>query len=715
MTGDDGWLRISVSPAMLALVLALASLVPPPLRIDVTPERAVSAPVVQPVATAGNVDLASNGELLLVVWADKRSALSYDIVAARIDRNGRNLDPEGIVISRGVDWDESPVVAWNGRRFVILWNERTVVNPGPLSGKARVAEVDVDGNVHPRGGAALPNLVAADVASNGSTTVALVNYPSGVAYTASTLARIDGTQLTNTTGLGNNLISPRLVRLGAGYAVTWLELDAAETTWSVRALRVDANGNATGAARTLAAFPTGDNISYAAGGNGEQVIVAAAVRDDAKLFRIDSSFDVTALEGLPANHYVGDVTVRDDGFDIQGFDLTAFHPVLFRFDRTTLVQTLSFDQRDAYTRLATLGGRTYRVLHRAGTIEGAFLGSETDEVTSVANSIVEQEVPAVASDGESLLVFWRERNAGVARRFTVTGSPLGEPVTLSPRMVSGSVVADNRGYLVAWQEMREPSEELYQYLLVRRFGTNDALLLSSTANIDARPRMASDGTNTLIVWVEGYYAAPRLRAALLTPGGLAPAFDLPANTLPDVVWNGETYLITAMTRDDMLRAITVSRQGTVVATHDLSTGFHLPSSVAWNGSEHLVVYGGEALRTRRLRQDGTPLGPETVLASMATPLESFDPQVEWNGAAFVIVWAKHRWPGGPAELFARIGDEAFSVMTRPGPHAAPHMVSLGSGVTALVYQSVVEETNVSRVFLRNIEMSGVFRKRRAVR
>jgi hypothetical protein len=67
----------------------------------------------------------SNGDGYFVVWADKReySANEYDIYGARVSSTGEVLDPGGIAICTDPGRQTSPCVAFDGTRYLVVWED----------------------------------------------------------------------------------------------------------------------------------------------------------------------------------------------------------------------------------------------------------------------------------------------------------------------------------------------------------------------------------------------------------------------------------------------------------------------------------------------------------------------------------------------------------------------------------------------------------------
>jgi hypothetical protein len=86
--------------------------------LDATPFVICKAPDLQerPRAAAGK-------DMTLVVWQDLRNGKDWDVYAARISPEGKVLDPDGFLVSGGAHNQANPHVAWDGKTFVIVWQD----------------------------------------------------------------------------------------------------------------------------------------------------------------------------------------------------------------------------------------------------------------------------------------------------------------------------------------------------------------------------------------------------------------------------------------------------------------------------------------------------------------------------------------------------------------------------------------------------------------
>jgi hypothetical protein len=87
-----------------------------PFPVSVAPDEQTE-PAVASDGTGGS----------LIVWQDQRAGhhtLSPgDIYSSRVGPTGGALDPEGVVVSAAVHGQQTPAVAWNGHRYLVVWTD----------------------------------------------------------------------------------------------------------------------------------------------------------------------------------------------------------------------------------------------------------------------------------------------------------------------------------------------------------------------------------------------------------------------------------------------------------------------------------------------------------------------------------------------------------------------------------------------------------------
>jgi protocatechuate 3,4-dioxygenase beta subunit len=64
-----------------------------------------------------------NGIVFVSAWADLRSAVESDVYAARIASDGTVLDVEGFPVSTAQGNQDRPVVIWEGRNSLVVWED----------------------------------------------------------------------------------------------------------------------------------------------------------------------------------------------------------------------------------------------------------------------------------------------------------------------------------------------------------------------------------------------------------------------------------------------------------------------------------------------------------------------------------------------------------------------------------------------------------------
>jgi hypothetical protein len=122
--------------ACLAPLLASAQFV-------VSGEYPVTDPDTEALGRVVDLDVASNGDTIAVIWADQRSDGGSDIVFTRIDHHGRALDPTGISLTSTALSESDPLISHDGARFAAVWfdgtntigaafNDRGVIGTGPV-------------------------------------------------------------------------------------------------------------------------------------------------------------------------------------------------------------------------------------------------------------------------------------------------------------------------------------------------------------------------------------------------------------------------------------------------------------------------------------------------------------------------------------------------------------------------------------------------------
>lgn len=122
-------------------------------RLVASPEVATDAPVAGPAHDDQDApSIATDGSGYLILWADQRAehqldATHLDVIGARLDRDGRTLDPAGLPVrvSPGTR-QQLPTLAFDGTNYLAVWLQLRDVF-GRTYADVRAARIARDGRV----------------------------------------------------------------------------------------------------------------------------------------------------------------------------------------------------------------------------------------------------------------------------------------------------------------------------------------------------------------------------------------------------------------------------------------------------------------------------------------------------------------------------------------------------------------------------------------
>jgi hypothetical protein len=299
-----------------------------------------------------------------------------------------------------------------------------------------------------------------------------------------------------------------------------------------------------------------------------------------------------------------------------------------------------------------------------------------------------EEVPAVSSDGSSVLVTWTPNRLGsVAPRFTLV-DPSGTVLDPAGRALPGTGIAtglafDGTNYFVAGDKGTRLSST----------GTvldPAGLALGTLANEQFTPDSSFDGTNTFVVWddtrffldvdhrVFGARVGPngeRLDGsgiAISTNAGPAAARS---DIDPAVAFDGTNHLVVWLEWSPtvrLLRGARVSRDGVVLNRFTINSEGAREPAVAFGGGTFLVTWvvdlpgAQSAVRAARVTPAGTVLDPSGVQLRAPAPDERVSaPAVVHGDDEFLVAWSDQRAGNSTTDLYgARIS--AAGVVANPG-------------------------------------------------
>jgi len=242
------------------------------------------------------------------------------------------------------------------------------------------------------------------------------------------------------------------------------------------------------------------------------------------------------------------------------------------------------------------------------------------DTTSTPTAYLQND-PAVAFDGTNYLVAWEDwRNSSCdiyAARVTPAGAvldPTGFPVsTTADQHDDPAVVFDGTNFLVVWSDWRNGQRPNIYGARVTPGGVvlDSGIAISTAADDQNEPAVSSDGTNCLVAWGDHRDGSQwDLMAARVTPGG-----------------------------------VVLDTNGIVVASATRNQG---RPAAAFDGANTLLVWGdgrntGTAndIYCGRVSPDGTVLDQDGIAVSRA-------PRAQWYAGAafgeslFIAAWQDDR-------------------------------------------------------------------------
>lgn len=706
MPTSKGWSPLRKSSAVLLFVLFAPLLAS--AQLVVGPEKQLADPELEILARAIDVDTASDGPTILVVWSDRRTDATSDIFAARLDRNGRVLDAN-IAVTSTPDIDESdPFVDFDGTRYLVTWFDGT---------NTLAAEISTAGvMVTP------PTVIAA----GRPTTVARGSRDAAVSLVDATGANIGvirpGLEFTAAGRIRPNQ-HVRLVRVDSGYMIFFVEYVGSRAV--LRAIRVDSRGRTTDTFNLGALGSFTNDLTIAAAIENGVPILAAFARDRMVVARVSVTGVITPLTVVEsiATRTVEEIVTRTGGFDIVG--IINGSPRIFRYASDVLTVETSPLAGPASAGAATLtAGRLFTVWQIEGVLTGRFAFSNTEPAIPISQSAPNQQMPALATDGVAALAVWVEditetRDRIMARLITRDGTPISEkPLsianrTMAPKTSPPAVALHGNSYYIAWVDARNGVDKPAQ-LIMRTVDRGGAVAgdipVSSTVAPNDSPSLASGGSDALLVWAKAE-PSPRVRAAFLSD--LTRQFEIHELLRePVVAFGGGAYVIAGTTALGSIRAIRFLPDGTIAGTlFETVDSTASEPAIAYSGSDFFVVF----------KRAGSIVG-RFVNSGLEVNINDFgdNPQVAWDGNAFVVAWtnngdvfAARVLPAGTVEAPVVLSGTTLG-------EDFPALLGLGGGVTLTAYQRQVPELfNINRVFTKVVTTQTPAptkpRKRRSVR
>jgi hypothetical protein len=599
------------------------------------------------------------GGVALAVWIDGPVS-GGGLSARRISGSGTLLDAAPISLADTAAESTAFDLAHSGSRFLVAW-ERRVDPPGHPAIDARM--VNEDGTLDAVFTVQPNDAAQPAIGSDGSQFLVAWQdrgAPNRVKIHASRVS-MNG-EIMDAEGFAvwpaqNGQLHPRVAFAAGHFYVTWNVDDEfvdggdfdEDTSWvdlgldDVYAVRVTTTGSPVGEARAVASAAYQERYPNIAS-TDDQVLIAwtADLERQARGARLDCCGNVLDPNGLvlttgpneqhsPSVAYNGDVYLavwldhRDEAstpeFDVWGVRFSQSGQVLDPNGIKIADANVDRSNVDGYPRVASLGSSFFVVWPepngghadiRAARVTAE--GGVIDSGTLVGPDYEAQGRPALASNGDRVLIVWEFVNGGetdLAGLF-VTPAAFGAPfnvVTGFGEQSRPAVASDGDDFLVAWEDS---SSILDRHVLATRVTSSGTVLdgagfvVSSAEGSKRDPAVAWGGGSYLVAWTEE--SAVGLSAARVSAGGrtLEPN-GFPVVTFPEygyrpqVAWLDSRFLV--VWDGGGIRGATVTPSGSVeegpLSLDDTAKALKL-GVAAGTGARGLVVYDDHAQRTPRV-------------------------------------------------------------------------------------------------------------------
>jgi len=509
----------------------------------------------------------------LVAWADLRDGASFDVYGARLGADGAVLDPAGLPLVLAPEAQVAPVVAWDGSRYVVAWQDSRVDGITTDLYAARVDPADGDAGAPFELSSAAGDQVTPALVAGAGQVLALWDDRRGGRDEGDVMgARIDPTgAVLDATGRVVSAASaperaPAAAYDGSNYLVVWesRRMLGGQASWDVLGMRVGPTGEVLDpAGLVLAADPAADERAPALAWNGSHYLVSWEER---------AALGVAAAR---ARRVAADGSV----VDADAIDLAP-----------------GFGEQRAPTVAAGPGG--WLVAWQDGRsifawdVYGAFIdgaGGRVGAAFAVGDAPNDQTEPRAASDGARYLVTWRAATGGCGVdagcdpdfdpfcEFTCDADPaladvhgawvapglgvVGARIAITS--ASGAqvhpVVAGGAGtFFVAWEDRRGADADIRAASLLSGATTPGAEVIVSSAAGDQRaPSVAIGGGLFELAWQDArvgggdiYVARVLPSGAVLDPTGLPVATEPSRESTPAIALSAGGTGLVAYSRFD---------------------------------------------------------------------------------------------------------------------------------------------------------------------
>ncbi len=330
---------------------------------------------------------------------------------------------------------------------------------------------------------------------------------------------------------------------------------------------------------------------------------------------------------------------------------------------------------------------------------------------------------AVASDGTNYLVVWSDQRGGDRDIYGIRVSGAGAVLDSAAFAISSetrdqrypAVAFDGTNYLVAWQDDRSGNSDIYAGR-VTPSGTvldSSGIVVCDDASYQVTPRVASNGSNSLVVWEDRRYYGDVYGARVSTSGALLDASGIVISSgasyerTPAVASLGSNYLVVwqdyrSSSRYEVYGArvsgagALLDASGIQIATGSYSAYY---PAVAADSSNYLVVWNGGSYANyniygRRVSSSGALLDAGQITITSASGNQQ-RATLSSDGSQHLVVYQDAR--SGGADIYgARVSAAGvvldvtdFSITATSTEEELPVVAAQGSGKWLVAYQHYV--------------------------
>ncbi|MCX6844808.1 MAG: hypothetical protein NTX53_21300 [candidate division WOR-3 bacterium] len=546
--------------------------------------------------------VAFDGANFLIVWQDERNGGRH-IYGARVAPEGTVLDPAGITISQAAYEQSSPAVGFDGANFLVVW----------ACGHGATAGI-CGARVTPQG----------TVLDTGDISISLA---------------------------GDREDTPAVGFDGANFLVVWHDGRSGSDN-DIYGARVTRQGMVLDSAGFVVSHAAGNQHHPALGFDGTDFLV---VWEDYR--NNPDTADVFGARVTPQG------TVLDTaGVVISQATNYQWDPAL-AFDGVNFLVTWDDKRSGSWDIYGARVTRQGTVLEPAGIV--------------ISHAAGGRYLTGLDFDGANFLVAWEDgRNVNCDDIYGARVTPQGTVLDTAGIHISHGTYLGNfetfpvvgfngANFLVLWQDSRSGDWDVYGKRVSPQGTVLDSvsIAISTAANWQWSPALASDGTDFLVVWQDRrsetnwdiYGARVTPQGTVLDPAGFVISQAADDQHCPALGFDGANFLVVwgdgRNGTDRNIHGARVTPQGTVLEPGGFvisqAAGYQDCPAVGFDGANFLVVWQDGSNGTdldiygARVTPQGTVLDPAGFHISHAANGQE-SPAVGAAGANFVVAWEDYR-------------------------------------------------------------------------